>query len=233
MALFSPIDWTDHTWNPWQGCYKVSLGCANCYMYRDKKRFGHTPDVVVRSKPATFNSPLKWQGPAKVFVCSWSDFFIKEADPWRDEAWDIIRRTPGLTYQILTKRPQNIMERLPEDWPLSNVWLGISAENDDEFRRRLPSLLMHQATVRFVSVGPMLGPVSFIIGGKNFLHCVDLVVCEGESGPDARIMDPEWALTLKNECKDAGVSFFMKQMARKAPIPDYLQVKQLPDVKGA
>ena len=113
MAENSKIQWTDHTWNPWQGCRKVSPGCLNCYMYRDKKRYGQDPATVVRSKPPTFNKPLKWHDPAKVFVCSWSDFFIEDADEWRDDAWEIMRRTPHLTYQILTKRPRNIKDRLP------------------------------------------------------------------------------------------------------------------------
>ncbi len=81
MAENTGILWTDNTWNPWQGCHKVSPGCMNCYMYRDKNRYGQDPATVIRSKPATFNLPLKWKEPAKVFICSWSDFFIEEADP--------------------------------------------------------------------------------------------------------------------------------------------------------
>lgn len=116
MGKNSGIEWTDHTWNPWQGCLKVSPGCKQCYMYRDKKRYGQDPMVVVRSKPGTFRKPLQWKQPAKVFTCSWSDFFIEQADNWIDDAWNIIRQTPHLTYQILTKRPENIKDRLPEDW---------------------------------------------------------------------------------------------------------------------
>ena len=121
MARNSGIDWTDHTWNPWQGCRKVSPGCANCYMYRDKRHFGQDPTTVVRSKPATFNAPLKWKDQARVFVCSWSDFFIEDADPWRGEVWQIMRQTPHLTYMLLTKRLENISARLPDDWPLKNI----------------------------------------------------------------------------------------------------------------
>src|SRR3990167_11527130 len=108
MSDKTHINWTEATWNPWHGCIKVSPGCKNCYMYREKNRYGQDPAVVVRSKPATFNAPLKWKEPARVFTCSWSDFFIKQADPWRDEAWDIIYQTPHLTYLILTKRPERI-----------------------------------------------------------------------------------------------------------------------------
>lgn len=88
MGKDSGVSWCDHTWNPWQGCRKVSSGCLNCYMYRDKKRYGQDQATVVRSKPGTFNAPMKWKDQAKVFVCSWSDFFIEDADAWRDDAWE-------------------------------------------------------------------------------------------------------------------------------------------------
>src|SRR6266498_5551388 len=123
MGETTGIAWTQRTWNPWHGCHKVSAGCKNCYMFREKRQYGQDPDVVVRSK-TTFNAPLKWKDSALVFTCSWSDWFIEEADPWRDEAWDVIRRTPHLTYQILTKRIERASSCLPKDWPLKNVWLG-------------------------------------------------------------------------------------------------------------
>ena len=160
MGKNSSVDWTDHSWNPWQGCRKVSPGCLNCYMYRDKTRYGQDPATVIRSQPKTFNSPLRWKNePAKVFVCSWSDFFIEDADPWRDDAWEIIRKCPHLTFQLLTKRSKNIKDRLPDDWPLPNVWLGVTAENQEQADRRIPVLLQIPAAVRFVSIEPMLGPV--------------------------------------------------------------------------
>jgi len=83
MAKNSKIEWTQHTWNPWQGCHKVSSGCKNCYMFREKIRYGQEPNVVIRSKDVTFNAPRKWRDRAFVFTCSWSDFFIEEADAWR------------------------------------------------------------------------------------------------------------------------------------------------------
>lgn len=159
MAENTKIAWADNTWNPWQGCHKVSAGCANCYMFRDKKRYGQDPSTVIRSKAKTFNSPLKWKDPARVFVCSWSDFFILEADDWRDDAWDIIRKTPHLTYLLLTKRPENIKDRLPNDWPLPNVWLGVTAENQEQADKRIPLLLEIPAAKHFVSIEPMVGSV--------------------------------------------------------------------------
>src|ERR1039458_4146588 len=96
MGSKTGIAWTDATWNCWQGCHKVSAGCKNCYMFSEKTHYGQNPNVVMRSNPVTFNAPLRWaKNPEKypgikfIFVCSWSDFFIEEADPWREEAWDI------------------------------------------------------------------------------------------------------------------------------------------------
>ena len=95
MGSKTGIAWTDATWNCWQGCHKVSAGWKNCYMFSEKTRYGQNPNVVVRSNPVTFNAPLRWaKNPEKypdikyIFVDSWSDFFIEEADPWREEAWE-------------------------------------------------------------------------------------------------------------------------------------------------
>lgn len=114
MGFQSAIEWTETTWNPWQGCHKVSPGCKNCYMFRDKKRYGQEPNTVVRSHDKTFYAPLKWQEPRQIFTCSWSDFFIEEADAWRDEAFAIMSLTPQHTYQVLTKRPQRMLEYLDD-----------------------------------------------------------------------------------------------------------------------
>ena len=123
MGERTTISWTNHTYNPWLGCTKVSPGCKHCYMFDYMWRIGLDPETVVRAKQGTFNAPLKWHRPMNafppshpqyVFTCSLSDFFHKDADPWRDEAWEIIRRTPNLTYQILTKRPERIAGHLPK-----------------------------------------------------------------------------------------------------------------------
>lgn len=105
MAHKSAIEWTDATWNPWHGCHKVSAGCKNCYMFRDKARYGQDPNVVVRSKDATFYAPLKWSEPRTIFTCSWSDFFIEESDAWRDEAFAIVEPFGGGANVLLIKDP--------------------------------------------------------------------------------------------------------------------------------
>jgi protein gp37 len=131
-------------------------------MYRDKKRYGQDPTLVVRSHPATFNNPRRVKEPTLIFTCSWSDFFIEEADQWRPEAWEIIRATPQHTYQILTKRPERMDVNLPPGWPFPNVWLGVSVENQKMADRRIPILLQTPAVVRFISAEPLLGPIDFL-----------------------------------------------------------------------
>jgi len=130
------------------------------------KRFGLDFDTVTRAKG--FSKPLRWKKPGRVFVNPWSDFFHEDADAWREEAWEIMRRTPHLTYILLTKRPENITGRLPlayeafgACWPLPNVWLGVTAENQEMADKRIPLLLSIPAAVRFVSVEPMIGEIKF------------------------------------------------------------------------
>jgi hypothetical protein len=127
-------------------------------MFRDQRRYGRDPEVVVRAAPATFNAPLKWDSPELIFTCSWSDWFHVAADPWRDEAWDIIRRTPQHTYMVLTKRPGRIHRCLPDDWGdgYPNVWLGVSIE-DAAVTYRANQLRRIPAALRFISAEPLLG----------------------------------------------------------------------------
>jgi len=222
MGTTTGIDWTDHTWNPWQGCRKVSAGCLNCYMHSDFKRYGKKhPEKVIRSKGAFYYPNTKWKKPARVFASSWTDFFISDADQWRDAAWDIIRDNTHLTFQLLTKRPENIKDRLPADWPLNNVWLGVTAENQEMADKRIPVLLEIPAVIHFVSIEPMLSAVSL----AKFSG-IDWVICGGETHKGWRPMDEQWAADLMNETKAA---FFMKQMANKRPIPDYLKRREFPN----
>lgn len=207
MGKISAIEWTDATWNCWHGCEKVSPGCAHCYMYRDKTRYGQNPMVVMRSKPSTFNAPLRWHAPARVFTCSWSDFFIAAADDWRGDAWEIIRATPHLTYQILTKRPERIATRLPSDWGNGwpHVWLGVSVENA-RWQHRIDVLRAIPAAERFLSLEPLLGPLPALT-----LAGISWVIVGGESGPKARPMRPEWVRDIRDQCREQTVPFFFKQ----------------------
>lgn len=204
MGTSSCIEWTEATWNPWHGCLKVSPGCAHCYMYRDKRRYGQDPAFVVRSK-TSFDAPLKWKAPKMIFTCSWSDFFIAEADQWRADAWEVIRRSPQHTYQVLTKRPERICDHLPDGWPFQNVWLGVSVENP-RFYWRIETLREIPASVRFLSVEPLLKPMLGLP-----LEGISWVVVGGESGPGCRPMKAEWVREIRGQCSRAKVAFFFKQ----------------------
>lgn len=204
MSQTTGIEWTEATWNPWRGCTKVSPGCDHCYMFREQRRYGRDPEVVVRSK--TFEAPLRWKEPKVIFTCSWSDWFHEAADQWRHDAWEVIRRTPQHTYQILTKRSGRMHRHLPcPDWPWSNVWLGVSVESPHE-AFRIRHLRHVPAAVRFISAEPLLGPPDFDVTG------MDWVIAGGESGPEARPMDLDWVRSLRDQCQAAGVAFFLKQL---------------------
>lgn len=181
MAEYSNIAWTDHTFNPWIGCTKVSPACDRCYAAEFAKR--HEPKVIWgspgfkavhrRTSPENWKKPLSWNRKAKspafgerrprVFCASLADVFDNDADPeWRKDLWDLIGATPALDWLLLTKRPQNIVKMLPADWGAegwSNVWLGTTVENQAEAERRIPALLDNPAPAHFLSCEPLLGPV--------------------------------------------------------------------------
>lgn len=210
MGQTTTVEWTNATWNPWRGCTKVSPGCKNCYMYREQTRYGKDPRIVTRTKPATFNAPLDWDEPAKVFTCSWSDWFIAEADEWREEAWSIIRQTPHLAYQILTKRPERIWECLPNDWEngYANVWLGVSVESPD-YLYRISHLRGIPAVVRFISYEPALAFVDFTNEFSN--GEIHWLISGGESGYNPRSANPDWFISVREQCARANVAYFHKQ----------------------
>ena len=215
MGKTTAIEWTDATWNPWRGCLKVSQGCKNCYMYREQERYGKDPKVVVMAAPATFEAPLKWKEPMKVFTCSWSDFFIDQADEWRDDAWEIIRRTQHLTYQILTKRPENIESCLPVDWDKGypNVWLGVSVESI-EYLWRVEALSEIPARVRFISYEPALGPVDF----SPYAPVIQWIISGGESGNHPRPARTEWFRSVRDQCALNEIAYFHKQHGGRTKI---------------
>lgn len=173
-----------------------------------------------------------------VFTCSWSDFFIEEADEWRDEAWEIIRKTPHLTYQILTKRPERIWRHSPEKLP-KNIWWGISAETQTWFNDRwliLRNMIEYsEPSVKFVSAEPLLGPIDLT---ELDIPKPDWVIVGGESGPGYRPMNIEWARDILRQCKEREIPFFMKQLGghpdRREDInqfPEDLRIQEFPVLK--
>ncbi len=235
MGENSRIEWCDHTFNPWIGCTRISPGCDHCYAEAWARRSGlvQWDGPPRRTSDSTWRQPLKWDAEAKragvrrrVFCASLADVFDNQAlTLWRDELWALIGRTPNLDWLLLTKRPQNIVGALPTPhvealldrdapwpWPWPNVWLGVTAENQAEADRRIPSLLAVPAARRFVSCEPLLGAVDL-----HHLGGIDWVIAGGESGPGARPAHPDWFRSLRDQCAAAGVPFFLKQWGKWVP----------------
>lgn len=240
MGNRTNISWTDSTFNPWVGCKKITPGCALCYMFTDQKRYGNDPSIVRRTK--TWDNPRKWNWQAeedglrrRVFTCSWSDFFIEEADAWREEACHLMAECSMLDFQILTKRP----ERFGVNFSAAdNFWLGVSVENCRQGVPRIALLRETPAAVRFLSLEPLIEDL-----GELDLRGIDWIIIGGESGRGARPMRMEWAESLIAQGKSAGCAVFFKQtgtqLARElrlrdakgskaAEWPGHLQVQQFP-----
>jgi len=235
MGKNSSIEWTDHTFNPWWGCAKVSPGCENCYAETWAKRVGET--IWGAGKARRFfgdkhwAEPLKWNEDAKsnrqrrrVFCASMADVFELRANlnPWRERLWKLIDDTPWLDWLLLTKRPENIEAQVPwgREWP-ENVWLGATVENQQCANKRLPILLGFPAKCRFLSCEPLLGEVDLSDWTSNRakkLHRIDWVIAGGESGPNARAMLPGWPRSLRDQCQNSGIPFHFKQWGHWAPV---------------
>jgi protein gp37 len=191
-------------------------------MERDKKRYGQDPNVVVRSKDTTFFAPNRWKEPGKVFVCSWSDFFIEEADEWRREAYKVMLENPHLTFMLLTKRAENILDRLPPFGLPENVWLGITVENQDMLHKRMPFFKGLDAPIKFLSIEPMLEDINLY----PYKHDIDWVIVGCESGPNAREMKMRWVEDIAFLCYYNGIPLFFKQAMVDG------KLTKLPDLAG-
>lgn len=250
MGENTHIEWCDHTFNPWIGCSKVSPGCEHCYAEKlMDKRMGKVKwgpqGTRLRTSDANWRKPVAWNRKAaeagvmhRVFCASLADVFEDrpEVVGWRSELFELIRATPNLVWLLLTKRPENVMS-MAGSIPY-NVWLGTSVENQATADERVPHLLGCPAALRFVSVEPLLGPVDFERGGWSLLRRlesprrkvhwergVDWIIVGGESGPKARPMHPQWARSIRDQCREAGVPFFFKQWGEWTPrIPDFGQL---------
>jgi len=225
MAIHSRIEWTDHTFNPWTGCTKISPGCDNCYAEAWAKRSGHVKWGKHPRKRTTnqyWKAPLIWQSKAeafraahgrrqRVFCASLADVFDNKADKsWRADLFEIIRETPALDWQLLTKRPQNIYKMLPEDWSKSrypNVWLGFTAEDQNRFDQRKHFISEIPASVWFVSYEPAIGALRIDREDPK----PDWLIVGGESGSGARPIEPDWVRDIILDCKKLGIAPFFKQ----------------------
>ena len=226
----SSIEWTDETWNPVTGCTRVSPGCDHCYMFAMYPRltgmgvrgYELEPEQV-QLLPERLDVPLRWGKPRRVFVNSMSDLFHPKVPfEFVTEIFDVMSKAAvlhGHIFQVLTKRPgravawwDRCQHRYGGVWP-AGVWIGTSVENQ-KYAPRITVLARLPAPVRFVSAEPLLGAVDL----SAWLHRGDVqwVIAGGESGRGARPMDLDWARDLRDQSREAGVAFFLKQLGGAA-----------------
>ena len=212
----STIQWTTHTLNPWWGCSKVSPGCAHCYAETLEQPVWQRRLGPERRAPFhVWAEPHKWNCAAlatgeraRVFCASMSDVFEDREDliPHRARLFRLIDDTPSLNWLLLTKRPENI-KRLSPSLGQPNVWLGVSAENQHYWNLRVPVLMEIPAVVHFVSASRLLAPITM----DELTLYPEWLIVGGESGPHARPMRAEWALSLRDQALANGVAFHFKQ----------------------
>jgi protein gp37 len=290
--MTTSIEWTDETWNPVVGCTKVSKGCQFCYAktLHDKRHKASLAgkDVApqyaqafesVQLMPERLDAPLHWRKPRRVFVNSVSDLFHEDVpDEFLQRVFLTMARAPRHTFQILTKRPERmrnffmrrslvetgteLYEAAAGRWPLPNVWLGTSVENQEAADERIPELLQTPAAVRFLSCEPLLGPVNIVAAINRFYqdnpfhdvfgekNGIDWVIAGAESGPKARPCELQWIRSIVSQCRFGEVPVFVKQLggrpieidgsvsqfSKKGGVmeewPDDLKVREFPRVEA-
>jgi len=213
MSSKSKIEWTEHTWNPITGCTKVSPGCKNCYAEEMAVRLkamrapGYENGFKLKLMPERLEQPLKRKKPTKYFVNSMSDLFHEDVPfEFIDKVFDVINNTPQHIYQILTKRSSRLakyfkMRKVPQ-----NAWIGVSVEDKKYGVPRIDDLRKVPASIRFLSVEPLLEDL-----GNISLKNIHWVIVGGESGRKAREMQPEWVENVRIQCQSENVAFFFKQ----------------------
>lgn len=222
MSL-TKIQWTERTWNPVTGCSKVSEGCRHCYAETMAKRLQgmgqqrYANAFSLTIHPDALDEPKQVKKPSMFFVCSMADLFHKDVPfDFVDKVMETIEACPRHTFQILTKRPERMVEyfirrakRLHRLFDLpDNVWVGVTVESEREIPRIsvLRRLLTHSKNIKFISCEPLLGDL-----GMLNLAAIDLVIVGGESGPQARPMQKQWVLNIMRQCEEQCVNFFFKQ----------------------
>lgn len=222
MAAQTAISWADATFNPWIGCTKVSPACDFCYAARDNERRKWVEGWgagVPRRRTKTWGAPVKWNREAgltgkrpRVFCASLADVFDNEVEQaWRDDLWELLRRTPNLRWMLLTKRIGNAAKMLPADWPYAHVGLMSTLENQEVWDRDYPKLARTPAAWHGVSAEPLLGPIDIGSAQPAWL------ITGGESGAQHRFTDREWVRSLRDQCARNGVAFHHKQWGGTRP----------------
>lgn len=208
-----------HIWNPWHGCFKYSEGCDNCYVYRRDRKIGKDAGNI--TKNACFSLPLekdrnrnfKIKSGDTVWCCMTSDFFLAEADKWRNDIWDIIRLRNDVNFNIITKRITRFYECIPEDWGMGwdNVSVFCTCENRKRAIERLPFFAQAPIKHKHIVCEPLLEQLNLL----PYLADIKSVTVGGESGNEARECDFDWVLDIREQCIEAEVEFWFKQTGAK------------------
>jgi protein gp37 len=213
MTTISRIEWTEQTWNPTVGCTKISPGCKHCYAEAMSRRLqamgtpGYENGFALTLLPERLEDPIKRKKPTVYFVNSMSDLFHEKVpDEYIERVFEVIRKTPQHTYQILTKRGARMARFFRNRQVPRNAWMGVSVEDRKYGVPRIDHLRKVRASIRFLSVEPLLEDV-----GPLDLTDIHWVIVGGESGPKARPMQKAWALAVQHQCEAQGVAFFFKQ----------------------
>jgi len=212
MAANSTIEWTEYTWNPVTGCSKISPGCKNCYAERMSHRLkamgqeNYRNGFEVTTHEHMLDKPSEWHKPRMVFVNSMSDLFHRDIpDVFISETFEVMCQHDKHTFQVLTKRAERLERFSPYlPWP-KNIWMGVSVETED-FVFRIDQLRRTPTAIKFISIEPLLGPIT-----KLDLTDIDWVIVGGESGPGARPIKREWVTDIRDKCLESDVPFFFKQ----------------------
>lgn len=224
MGKNTGIEFCTATHNFWIGCIKISRGCKYCYFYREYAGRFKKNAKIIKERVKEFDAPLKWPKPEIIFINSWSDFFIKQADEWRQNAWDIIKQTPQHTYIIITKRADMIKDRLPKDWGktgYANVIIMVSIETQHAFNKRVPHLFEIPGNKGLI-LEPLLGPIDIrpaleVDLRDKIVKPIKWIIVGGETGNDNgdykyRNCRTEWINDIVNACFAADVPVFVKQL---------------------
>jgi protein gp37 len=212
MSLSTAIEWTDSTWNPVTGCTKISSGCTNCYAERLALRLqamnnpSYKNGFLVTLHEDMLELPLKWKKPQAIFVNSMSDLFHEDIPvAFIKRIFGTMRKANWHRFQILTKRSERMLELSPQLPWAPNIWMGVTVEDNNHISR-IEHLQGTAASVKFLSLEPLLGPLPNL-----HLNGIDWVIVGGESGPRARPIEKEWVVNIKNQCLNTEVPFFFKQ----------------------
>ncbi|MEK6700352.1 MAG: phage Gp37/Gp68 family protein [Nitrospirota bacterium] len=213
MSTQTTIEWTEQTWNPTVGCTKISPGCQNCYAETMARRLkamgvnGYENGFKLTLLPQRLSDPLQRKKPTIYFVNSMSDLFHEKIPAaYIQQVFDVMKKAPQHTFQVLTKRADKMTEFFKTYQASTNAWLGATVENKQHGIPRIDQLRKVEAHVRFLSIEPLLEDL-----GKLDLSGIHWIIVGGESGPKARLMKPEWVMNIKRQCEEQNVAFFFKQ----------------------